>query len=130
MRKTNPVLFLLSALLVTSTAGCTSSGSEQGRTTPPELRGVWVCDNPDYAGRKMEILEEALIFHLGEGAYDPYVIRSIRVEPGIDGTSYHIEHSGWESGSLLLSFFFRSADSTIVFENQPLIVWRRQPAEG
>jgi hypothetical protein len=77
----------------------------------------------------MEIIEEALLFYTGEFGFDPYVIRSLRIEPEDDGTFFEIEHSGWEGGRLTLSFFFRSADSTIVFENQPSVVWRKAPPE-
>jgi hypothetical protein len=127
MKKTSPVPFLLISFLVLAAAGCPSPAQELGRTAPVEIRGVWVCDDPDYAGRRLEILEEALLFYTEEWVFDPYIIRSIQVEQGSDGTSYLIEHSGWEGGSLNLSLYLRSSDSTIVFGNQPLTVWRKQP---
>ena len=127
MRRTRPAPILLASVLVLTTASCSPSGSDPGRIAPEEIRGVWVCDNPTYAGRDLEILENALLFHLGDGNFDPYIIRNIVVEQKPDGTAYEIEHSGRESGSLTLSLLLRSADGTIVFENQPLMVWRKNP---
>ena len=128
MRRTSHVPVLLASLLVLTASPCSPPRSDQGRITPEEIRGVWVCDNPSYAGRDLEILEKALLFHTGDGDFDPYIIRSIQVEQRTDGTSYEIEHSGRESGSLTLSLLLRSADGTIVFENQPLMVWRKSPS--
>jgi len=128
MRQTRPVPILLASLLVLTAAACSPPESDPGRIAPEELQGVWVSDNPDYAGRDLEILENALLFHTGDGNIEPYIIRNIEVEQSADGTAYEIEHSGRESGSLTLSLLLRSADGTIVFENQPLMVWRRNPS--
>jgi len=75
----------------------------------------------------MEILEEAFLFDVGEGAYEPYVIRDILIEEEADGTVYEFDYSGWEGGDLTFSFKYRHGDSTIVFKNQPRIVWRKKP---
>ena len=128
MKTPSPLFLVQLGLLGLTAIGCGPKAAELGRTTPEEIRGVWVTNDPDYVGRKMEIMEEALLFYSEEHLFDPFVIRSIKVEPEADGPVYEIEHSGWESGSLTLSLKFRSADSTIVFKNQPTLIWRRQAA--
>ena len=130
MRQIITTPLLLCSLLLLAAAACRSSDDGVLTTTPQELRGFWISDKAEYAGRSMEILEEAILFHTGEYAFDPYIIRSIVVEPGNNGTGYEIEHSGWETGEMTLSLFFRTEDSTIVFRNQPLTIWRRVPEEG
>ena len=128
MRKNVPAILAISLALGTVATACGPEDTGPMRTVPEALRGVWVTDNRAYADRKMEILDEAVLFYTGGTVYEPYVVRSIEVEEQDDGTVYNIEHSGWESGSLMLSLKFRTADSTIVFTNQPTMVWRKVPS--
>ncbi len=116
---------LLIAFPTLAAMGCTSPWSELGRTTPEEIRGEWVCDAPAYADRSFEILEESLIFHTGGETFDIYLILSVRAKRENGTTFYEIDHTGEEGGDLMLPLVFRSADGTIVFQNQPEIVWSR-----
>jgi hypothetical protein len=113
------VLFLGTAL------GCGPGTSDGERAAPVEIRGVWTTPDPSYAGRAFEILDDALIFHTGEGEGDLYVITNLRREVGPDGVEYEIDHRGGEGGLLTLSFTFYPADTTIAFRNQPELRWIR-----
>jgi len=129
MRLNSPIPVHVVSFLALAVAGCGPSEAEPNTTTPEEIRGVWASDNANYAGRDMEILEEAFLFDTGDGAFEPYIIRGIVVEQEDDGTLYDFEYSGWEGGILNFSFKYRPGDSTIVFKNQPRIVWRRKSPE-
>ena len=130
MKTPSSVSLLLTIFLAAAPTGCEPSDSRTVPLAPEEIQGVWITDDPAYADRKMEILEDGLLFHSAEFTFDPYTIQGVRIEPGYNGATYEIEHSGWESGTLTLSFFLRANDSTLVFRNQPLTVWRRDSAGG
>jgi hypothetical protein len=116
---------VLAGGLILGTAACSDSDSEASRIMPEATRGVWETNDARYADRKFEILDEALLFHTEARAFDPYLIHEIQTEVDEDGTRYIIEHSGAEMGSMTLTLFFYQGDSTLVFENQPFIVWRK-----
>ena len=121
----HPGVFLgaLMALLMWTASGCGSGASDGGRLTPAEIRGVWITSDSAYADRAFEVLDDALIFHTGEGGFDLYVISVLRRTEGPDGVAYEIEHHGREGGQYTFSFTFRPSDTTITFRNQPGLVW-------
>jgi hypothetical protein len=106
--------------------GCGPVATERLEKTAPEaIRGVWVTAEESYADRKLEGREDALLFYSEKNVYQPFSIEGVALEEMPDGTFYDIEHSGAEGGSMVFSVFLRQGDTTMVFRNQPLMVWRK-----
>jgi hypothetical protein len=130
MKETTLCLSLVTGGLILLTMACSTDELGPNRITAEEIRGVWETDDARYADRKLEILSEALLFYTEETAFDPYVIHEIQTEVEEDGTRYMIEHSGPEQGRMTLTLFVHTGDSTLIFRNQPSVVWRKTSSEG
>jgi hypothetical protein len=108
-----------------------SGGDVEVVVVPAEIQGSWVTSEPKYADRAFEILEESLIFHTGEGGFTLHQYRAISVDSDVEdvvGTLYEIEYLGPEGGLFTFSVVLRPADGTIIFLNQPDMVWTRGTA--
>jgi len=123
MNRTTLFLGLLAGGLILGTPACSNEDEGPNRITAEEIRGVWESGDPRYADRKLEILSEALLFFVEGENFDPYIIHEITVEVEEDGTRHIIEHSGSEMGRMTISLFVHPGDSTLVFENQPEVMW-------
>ncbi len=130
MTRTSLASLLLLGIPLLAGPGCSGGRSADNRITPEEIRGAWRTDAPGYADRGMEILEKALAFDVGGGDFTVQVIRSIETSPAPEGTDYEIEYRNREGGIFTLSFTYRPADTTIVFRNQPELIWVRNPRPG
>jgi hypothetical protein len=124
-------LALLGGVLISVVACQESGGDVEVVVVPAEIQGSWVTSEPKYADRAFEILEESLIFHTGEGGWTLNKYRTISVETDVEdveGTLYQIEYLGPEGGLFTFSVVLRPADGTIIFLNQPDIIWTRGTA--
>ncbi|MCJ7630746.1 MAG: hypothetical protein MUO50_20400, partial [Longimicrobiales bacterium] len=65
MRHSSLILLFLGCILAASAIWCSPEPSDPSWTTPEEILGIWETDNPNYAGRTMEVFEEALLFYTG-----------------------------------------------------------------
>ena len=83
----------LLVLLGAAFASCGGGDGEPVRTTPEQIRGVWTTDDAAYADRRLEIMEEAVLFYTEEHAFDPYVIQDMRTIPEDKNTLYKINHN-------------------------------------
>ena len=105
--------------------GCTSSNEEPVLTIPEIIQGVWVTDDPEYAGQRLELMEGALLFYIEEEEFDPYVVRNVQTIEEEVSTLYQIAHTGRDGGEMTLGLRLFHADSTLVFKNQPFRNWRK-----
>jgi hypothetical protein len=124
-------LALLGGVFFSVVACQESGGDDQVVVVPAEIQGSWVTSEPKYADRAFEILEESLLFHTGGGGLTRNKYRTKSVETDledVEGTLYRIEYLGPEGGFFTLSVVLRPADGTIIFLNQPEIVWTRGTA--
>jgi hypothetical protein len=115
------------AIVLPLLCGCNGGGGEDttGSVTPEEIRGHWITDQPEYADRGLEIIEDALVFHTGEETFDLHMIREIRAETVDGGVEFELDHWGKEGVSMTFSFIYNPADTTIRFKNQPRVIWVR-----
>ena len=124
-------LALLGGVLISVVACQESDGDGQVVVAPAEIQWSCVTSEPKYADRAFEIHEESLIFHTGEGTFTLHEYQSISADSDVEdveGTLYKIEYLGPEGGLYVFSVVLRPADSTIIFLNQPEIVWTRGTA--
>jgi hypothetical protein len=105
--------------------GCASSDEEESLTVPEAIQGMWVTDDPEYAGQRLELMEGALLFYIEEEEFDPYVVRKVQTIEEEVSTLYQIAHTGRDGGEMTLGLRLIHADSTLVFKNQPFRIWRK-----
>lgn len=128
-RVLRPISFLFGLGLLSS-VGCSPTDDEAERTTPETIQGIWTTEDERYADRRLEIMPAAILFYSDEREFEPYVIQELRVIPEEEAILYEIDHTGWEGGSMTLSLFVHPGDTTLVFRNQPFVVWKKTEGNG
>jgi hypothetical protein len=133
MRRVVVVPLLAAGTLFLGGGGCDSGPSLADRTTPQEIRGLWSADQESYAGRNLEIFENGLVFHTGDGDLDftVHMIRSLASQPAGEGTgtAFEIEYLVEET-VFTFSFTYKPEEDAIFFKNQPQLRWTRVESEG
>lgn len=118
----------LSALLLALPVACGDGGDEA--EIPPGLLGTWRTEAPAYADRALEIADDVLIFHLGDGTFTVHPIRDIgrSVDPAFpDAVVLTFRYA--EEGGRVYSFplLWDPAAGTLRFRNRAGIRWTRAP---
>ena len=133
MKRTVFAPLLVAGALVLGGGGCESQPSLADRITPEEIRGIWESDQESYAGRTLQIMEDGLVFHTGEGDldFDLHMIRSISSHPVAEttATAYDIEYM-IEKTVFTFSFTYKPDEDAIYFKSQPHMRWSRVESEG
>lgn len=113
----------LAIALLTTTVGCQS---DNGKTVPDTLVGVWKTSHPKYADRFIEIKKEFVIFGTGGESSTVHAIADVdRIHDGKNiYTITHLNHAGQRYS---FSFYYDpSNDGTMRFRNQKDILWTRE----
>jgi hypothetical protein len=122
--------FVWLAALVTGlmVSACGSGGMERSGTAPPEIRGRWITDDARYGDRAFEILEDSLVFEVGDGELTTHSIESLLHRPDPRGAAFEIDHTVPEGGLMTFSFTYVPTEDAIYFKNQARIKWTRAPS--
>lgn len=138
-RVVGAALASLTVILVAATAACGTtegSGSEwqEDFVLPPEIRGLWITNDPRYDDRALELQADAVVFHTGGifGISAHHIRQGRRRDGNRPGTLYELRYRS-DSPAVLytFAFYYRSEDGgKIRFENQPGIVWSRADQPG
>ena len=94
------------------------------RTLPGELVGVWSTTDTRYADRAFEIKKDSLIFQTGGTSSTMHSIRRVDVEQSDSTTLYLVDYLNNED-VYTFSFYFDADSDTIRFQNQLEMVWTR-----
>ncbi len=96
-------------------------------TPPASIEGLWTTDAPRYADRAFEITDEFLFLLQGGDTFSVHRIRGVTVEDE-DLPLYTIEYGGEEGVmSELRVFLTQEEGGTLLFPNQMLMKWQRDP---
>ncbi len=114
------VLFSLPCSLL---AGCSPQKEEP--SVPDHLIGVWTTTHPAYVDRSMEISSDRLLFETGEGSFTVHRILSVTAAASGERTRYVIRYS--HQGKMIEMSLYHRPPGTIIFKNQPHVVWGRSP---
>lgn len=115
-----------SIALLATLAACGPGGSTHA---PPDLRGVWVGEDPRYADRTMEILADTIRFGGAGGRVRSHAILGVRT--GQEGSVAQRVTVVYEShGAEYELSLRRRSDGTLELVNQPGVTWRRRAGPG
>lgn len=98
------------------------------RTTIPEdLVGTYRTDDPRYSSRRFELLEDQVVFQIGDSAsaVERYPVVHVRRGRSSRGRLYRVRYSGEENATFEFAFTWRQQSNEIRLENQPEFAWRR-----
>jgi hypothetical protein len=121
-------MVLVGLLLASTFASTPSSATSSGIVIPENVRGIWVTDDPRYAGRTLEITSNLVFIETG-------VVGEAR-----GGRAVAVE-TWWEGLVEFVSIEYRSPEGNDVIElripepgtmnlrNLPLLIWRLTPPE-
>lgn len=95
------------------------------RTVPEHLRGVWVTANPSYSDRFLKLREGAITFGTGGVNDQTFEITGFDQRREADGRDLNTAYFRSVGGaSFSRQFHFsRQGRLTLVFVNQPDVVW-------
>ena len=94
-------------------------------TIPQELQGTWRTTEPRYAGRRFELLNDQVVFQVGDSSFtvDRFVVSRVKKNRSARGDLYRVFYDGPDGA--LYQFAFTFDGSIIRFANQPDFSWTR-----
>ena len=101
----------------------------KGEIASDDVIGVWKTLEPTYADRSFEITKEKITFGIGNGKFESYSIKKIRVEQSLQDKSrlYTIYYEDDEGGEVTFSFYYyRDNGGIIRLKNQKQMVWKKE----
>lgn len=101
-------------------------------TLPEPLVGTWRTDDPRYATRRLELLDDQVVFQVGDSSFavERYAISRVRSRRSANGRLYRITYLGAESEPIELHMYFEDRSGTLRLANQMEFAWRRTGPPG
>jgi hypothetical protein len=100
-----------------------------GEIASDDIIGVWKTSEPTYADRSFEITKERITFGIGDGKFESYSIKKIRVEqsPQDKGRLYTIYYEDGEGGDVTFSFYYYLDNGGIIrLKNKKQMEWKKE----
>jgi hypothetical protein len=94
------------------------------KTMPAELLGVWNTTDARYADRAFEIKTDSLIFHTGDGSFTQHSIKRVNVVREDSVPLYTVDYLIGDD-LYTFSFYYDRTPDTIRFQNQSEMKWTR-----
>jgi hypothetical protein len=94
-----------------------------------DLIGVWKTSEPKYTDRSFEITKGTITFGIGEGNFEIYSIKKIRMEKIAEEKSilYTIYYENSDGDENIFAFYYTPEKGGIIrFKNQRQIEWEKQ----
>ncbi len=101
--------------------------SKKNKDIPVNLTGKWTTSAPGYQDRFIELTKETLVYGLGGGKIDVYLISSM--ERSLEGNNflYTINYKNTNGLEFTRSFYYHPENGgTIQFKHQEHIEWRNR----
>jgi hypothetical protein len=113
-----PVLILVVAIYLFHT--------KKSREIPVKLLGKWTTSAPGYQDRFIELTKKTLVYGIGGGNEDVYIITSLEENPKGKNIIYTINYKNSEVKYTRSFDYHPKNGGTIQFKHQEQIVWRKK----
>ena len=114
------------AVLITILVFVWHCGGEE--IAPDDVMGVWKTSSPKYADRYFEITKERITFGIGEGNFEIYFIKKIRMKqfPQDKSRLYTIYYEDDKGGEYTFAFYYYHENGGVIrLKNQREIEWKK-----
>ena len=101
----------------------------KGEIVSDDVIGLWKTSEPTYADRSFEITKERITFGIGDGKFESYSIKKIRVEQSPQDKSrlYTIYYEDGEGGDVTFSFYYYLDNGGIIrLKNKKQMEWKKE----
>jgi hypothetical protein len=113
-----PVLILVAVIYIFH--------SKKNKDIPANLIGEWTTAAPGYQDRFIEFTKETLVYGIGDGNEDVYMITSLEKNPQDKIIIYTINFKNSEVKFTRSFYYHPENGGTIQFKHQEQITWRKK----